>query len=64
MFKGKRKRVSAEGDWGRCSICETPLVLIPWNTKVDIPACDNIDCDKYRNPAGAIANHGGESDGE
>ncbi|HUV56550.1 MAG TPA: hypothetical protein VMV84_04890 [Dehalococcoidales bacterium] len=61
MFKYKQKRVHAEGDWGRCGICGTPRILIPWNTKVDILACDNVNCDKYRSPAGAIANHSGES---
>lgn len=33
-----------------CDLCKQPLKTIEWNTSVDISFCDNIHCDRWRNP--------------
>lgn len=44
------KKLSRE----RCISCQERLLQVPWNTKGEILYCENLDCEKYRNPQGFV----------
>lgn len=37
-----------------CGHCGTKLTRIAWNTMYDLLYCDNLNCDRYRQPQGSI----------
>jgi len=46
-----RQMIREEKTFWLCPGCGNQLMLMPWNSVVDILTCNNVWCGKYRQPA-------------